>query len=87
MIPADLCLRLVHLGLADHVDVVMAREPLPEQPYLFLAGPTPEAGSPVISWRPDAIVEAALQWARRRRPRRLAVVSPDSRGGVRADCY
>jgi hypothetical protein len=66
------------------VNVVMAREPIPAGPSVFLAGPTPERGSGVLSWRTAAVEELAEQWPRLEP---LTVVSPESRGGVRARRY
>ncbi|WP_443055834.1 nucleoside 2-deoxyribosyltransferase domain-containing protein [Streptomyces sp. NBC_00690] len=63
----------------------MAREPLPAHgPSVFLAGPTPRLGGPVESWRPAATTELAAQWTG---PQPLTVLSPESRGGVRAAHY
>jgi len=64
--------------------LVMAREPLPAGPSVFLAGPTPDKSAPVPSWRPTAIDALAAQWDG---PQPLTVLSPESRGGKRADCY
>ncbi|MCO1574587.1 nucleoside 2-deoxyribosyltransferase domain-containing protein [Crossiella sp. SN42] len=66
------------------VNLVMAREEIPSGSSVFLAGPTPERGSGVPSWRPDAVAELAAQW---RGAGALAVLSPESRGGVRAERY
>ncbi|MEV7492207.1 nucleoside 2-deoxyribosyltransferase domain-containing protein [Streptomyces anulatus] len=66
------------------VKLVMAREPLPVGPSVFLAGPTPDKSNPVPSWRPTALKMLADQWAG---PETLTVLSPESRNGVRADRY
>lgn len=66
------------------VTVVWAREPIPAGgPSVFLAGPTPRAGS-VPSWRPAAIDALAAGWAG---PGPLTVLTPESRGGKRAAEY
>ena len=64
------------------VAVVMAREPIPSGPSVFLAGPTPRAAE-VPSWRPGAI-DALDRWAG---TDALTVLSPESRGGKRAAEY
>ncbi|MFD3544831.1 nucleoside 2-deoxyribosyltransferase domain-containing protein [Streptomyces sp. NPDC058655] len=65
--------------------LVYAREPLPASgPSIFLAGPTPRADQPTPSWRPDAIGELTAQWTGRQR---LSVLTPESRGGIRAAHY
>ncbi|WP_374778703.1 nucleoside 2-deoxyribosyltransferase domain-containing protein (plasmid) [Streptomyces sp. NBC_01310] len=65
--------------------VIYAREPLPASgPSVFLAGPTPRAGGPVPSWRPAAIEELAARWSGEQP---LTVLTPESRGGVRAKHY
>lgn len=64
--------------------LVMARELIPAGPSVFLAGPTPAQGSDTPSWRPAATQALAAAW-RGRVP--LVVLSPESRGGVRADRY
>lgn len=66
------------------VNVVMAREPIPAGPSVFLAGPTAVRGGPVPSWRPDAVRELERQWIDHRD---LTVLSPESRGGRRAARY
>lgn len=67
------------------VNVVMAREPLPDPgPSVFLAGPTPRRANPVPSWRPDAIDLLTRSWSG---PGTLTVFSPESRGGVLAENY
>ncbi|MGW6288879.1 nucleoside 2-deoxyribosyltransferase domain-containing protein [Streptomyces sp. NPDC055107] len=66
------------------VNLVMAREPLPAGPAVFLAGPTPDKAAPVSSWRPAAVEALAAQWAG---GQPLTVLSPESRNGVRADRY
>lgn len=69
---------------ANAVRLVMAREPLPTGPAVFLAGPTPDKRTPVASWRPEAARLLAEQWTG---AEPLTVLSPESRGGVRADRY
>jgi hypothetical protein len=65
--------------------LVCAREPLPAAgPSVFLAGPTPRAGDPAVSWRPAALAELAARWPG---PAPLTVLSPESRGGARARHY
>lgn len=64
------------------VTVVMAREPIPAGPSVFLAGPTPRAAE-VPSWRPEAIDLIEQSWS----GGPLAVLSPESRGGKRAAHY
>lgn len=66
------------------ITVVMAREPIPAGPSIFLAGPSAVRGSGVPSWRPDAIAALEAAWTR---DEPLTVLSPESRGGVRADRY
>lgn len=66
------------------INLVMAREEIPEGPSVFLAGPTPERGSGVASWRPEAAAELAARWTG---AGPLVVLSPESRHGVRADRY
>ncbi|MEV7122139.1 nucleoside 2-deoxyribosyltransferase domain-containing protein [Kitasatospora griseola] len=67
------------------INLVMAREPFPSSgPSVFLAGPTPRAGGPVESWRPDALAELDRQWVS---DLTLTVYSPESRGGIRAEHY
>jgi diadenosine tetraphosphate (Ap4A) HIT family hydrolase len=66
------------------IRLVGAREPVPDGPSVFLAGPTPDARAPVPSWRPDAIAALAEQWTG---AEPLIVLSPESRGGVPADRY
>lgn len=65
------------------ITLVWAREPIPAGPSVFLAGPTPRAGDGVESWRPAAVeaIEAAWTGAP------LTVLTPESRGGVRAKHY
>lgn len=65
-------------------NLVMAREPLPAGPSVFLAGPTPDRSTPVPSWRPAAIEALVAQWVG---PQSLTVLSPESRNGQRADRY
>lgn len=62
----------------------MAREDIPDGLSVFLAGPTAAAGSGVLSWRPDAVAEIQRQWPG---TETLTVLSPESRGGIRADRY
>ena len=64
------------------IRVVWAREPIPEGPSVFLAGPTPRLGGPVLSWRPAAVDAISEQWTGS-----LTVLTPESRGGVRAEHY
>lgn len=67
------------------ITVVWARELIPinpPAPSVFLAGPTPEAGGPVPSWRP-----AAIDMLRAATTGPLTVLTPESRGGVRAESY
>lgn len=66
------------------INLVMAREEIPDGPSVFLAGPTPERGSDVPSWRPLAVNELAAQWTALTP---LTVLSPESRHGIRADTY
>ncbi|MEW1700655.1 nucleoside 2-deoxyribosyltransferase domain-containing protein [Streptomyces sp. NPDC091278] len=66
------------------INLVMAREPIPAGPSVFLAGPTPDKSAPVPSWRPDAAEALAAQWTG---AQPLAVLSPESRHGQRADRY
>ncbi|MCI2422873.1 nucleoside 2-deoxyribosyltransferase domain-containing protein [Saccharopolyspora sp. K220] len=66
------------------VEVVYAREPIPAGcPSVMLLGPTPRAGT-VPSWRPPAIDLLAERW---RGVEPLVVLSPESRGGKRAEHY
>lgn len=64
------------------ITVVWAREPIPSGPSVFLAGPTPTRGQ-VPSWRPAAIEAIAAAWT----GGPLTVLTPESRGGVRAKSY
>ncbi|THA53228.1 nucleoside 2-deoxyribosyltransferase domain-containing protein [Streptomyces sp. A1136] len=66
------------------INLVMAREPIPAGPSVFLAGPTPDKSAPVPSWRPDAAEALAAQWTG---AQPLTVLSPESRHGQRADRY
>ncbi|MFE2943424.1 nucleoside 2-deoxyribosyltransferase domain-containing protein [Streptomyces sp. NPDC059255] len=67
------------------IHLIMAREPLPiGGPSVFLAGPTPDKSTPVPSWRPDAAQLLAEQWTG---AQPLAVLTPESRNGQRADRY
>ncbi|MGW9439611.1 nucleoside 2-deoxyribosyltransferase domain-containing protein [Streptomyces sp. NPDC055607] len=66
------------------VHLVMAREPIPAGPKVFLAGPTPDKSAPVPSWRPEALALITAQWTG---PEPLTVLSPESRDGVRAERY
>lgn len=63
------------------ITLVWAREPIPDGPSVFLAGPTPTRGV-VPSWRPAA-VEAISELT----TGSLTVLTPESRGGVRAAHY
>lgn len=70
---------------AQRVDVVYAREDIPSGARaVFLAGPTPRAGASVESWRPAAIAELATRW---KGDQPLTVLTPESRGGKRAEHY
>ena len=70
--------------MSAHLTVVFAREPIPAHgPRVFLAGPTPRSDD-VPSWRPAALDALTAQWAG---PGTLTVLSPESRGGVRAAHY
>lgn len=62
--------------------VVWAREPIPAGPSVFLAGPTPTRGE-VPSWRPAAVEAIEATWT----GGALTVLTPESRGGVRAESY
>jgi hypothetical protein len=64
------------------IRVVWAREPLPAGPSVFLAGPTPRAGDGVESWRP-----AATARIEEHATGPVSVLTPESRGGVRAAHY
>ena len=66
------------------INLVMAREPLPVGPSVFLAGPTPDKSEPAPSWRPEATRALAARWTG---GQPLAVLSPESRHGERADRY
>ncbi|MGW6741673.1 nucleoside 2-deoxyribosyltransferase domain-containing protein [Streptomyces sp. NPDC055025] len=66
------------------VSLVMAREPIPAGPTVFLAGPTPDKSAPVPSWRPEALALITGQWTG---PEPLTVLTPESRDGVRAEHY
>ncbi|MEV7442989.1 nucleoside 2-deoxyribosyltransferase domain-containing protein [Streptomyces sp. NPDC091204] len=66
------------------IHLVMAREPIPAGPSVFLAGPTPDKSAPVPSWRPTAAEALAAQWTG---AQPLTVLSPESRHGQRADRY
>lgn len=66
------------------ISLVMAREEIPAGPSVFLAGPTPERSSGVLSWRPAAAAKLAAQWTG---VMRLVVLSPESRHGRRAAHY
>ncbi|MEU8378702.1 nucleoside 2-deoxyribosyltransferase domain-containing protein [Streptosporangium sp. NPDC048865] len=65
------------------ITVVWAREPIPEGPSVFLAGPTAGADT-VPSWRPAAIDALTAAW---NSDQPLTVLTPESRGGVRAERY
>lgn len=70
--------------MTANLTLVWAREPIPtDRPSVFLAGPTPRANE-VPSWRPAAITELAAQWTA---AKPLTVLTPESRGGIRAACY
>lgn len=64
------------------IDLIMAREIIPPGPSVFLAGPTHT--DPAQSWRHEAIQLLEKAWVG---PRSLVVISPESRGGMRADRY
>ncbi|MFE9247078.1 nucleoside 2-deoxyribosyltransferase domain-containing protein [Nocardiopsis sp. NPDC006938] len=65
--------------------LIMARETYdPTAPSVFLAGPTPDRSTPVASWRPTALALLDELWTG---PETLTVLSPESRGGVRAARY
>lgn len=64
------------------ITVVWAREAIPAGPSVFLAGPTPTRGV-VPSWRPLAVEAIEAAWT----GGSLTVLTPESRGGVRAKCY
>lgn len=70
--------------MPPNVHLVCAREPIPDGPKVFLAGPTPDRTMPVPSWRPHAIATMAEQWTG---PELLIVLSPESRGRVRTGRY
>jgi Nucleoside 2-deoxyribosyltransferase like len=63
----------------DNLRLVYAGDPLPGEPSVFLAGPTPRSDD-VPSWRPDAVKELSAQW---RGPGQLAVLLPQPPGGQR----
>jgi hypothetical protein len=64
--------------------LVWARELIPARgTSVFLAGPTPRRDD-VPSWRPAAVKALAAQWPG---PEPLTVLSPESRGGIRAAHY
>jgi hypothetical protein len=65
------------------ITLVWAREPIPAGPSVFLAGPTPRAGDGVPSWRPAAVEAIRAAWM----GGPLTVLTPESRGGVRAEHY
>ncbi|ATY16960.1 hypothetical protein CU254_40925 (plasmid) [Amycolatopsis sp. AA4] len=66
------------------IRLVQAREPLPgpDEPSVFLAGPTATAEGPVPSWRPEALDLLDRLWLQ---PEPLAVVTPEN--PVRARRY
>lgn len=68
----------------SRINLVMAREPIPAGPSVFLAGPSPDKRAPVPSWRPEAARLLADRWTGEQP---LAVLSPESRNGERADRY
>src|SRR5438874_1862788 len=65
------------------VIAIQPRHPVPPGKSVFLAGPTPRA-SEVPSWRPAAIELIEAAWID---PEPLTVLTPESRGGVRANEY
>lgn len=66
------------------ITVVWAREPIPTAGLsVFLAGPTPNAADGVPSWRPAAVEAIEAAWT----GGSLTVLTPESRGGVRAKRY
>ncbi|WP_067226512.1 nucleoside 2-deoxyribosyltransferase domain-containing protein [Streptomyces sp. NBRC 109706] len=74
--------------VTPNLRIIWAREPLPApgaSPTVFIAGPTPRAGDPVDSWRPEAIRELSAQWPDD--GPELTVLTPESRGGIRAAHY
>lgn len=68
----------------SRINLIMAREPIPVSPSVFLVNPTPDKSTPVPSWRPEAVRLLAEQWTGEQP---LAVLSPESRNGERADRY
>lgn len=71
--------------MTRHLSLVYARESIPAWgPKVFLAGPTPRASSGVESWRPAAIEQLAARWTG---AEPLTVLTPESRGGKRAEHY
>jgi hypothetical protein len=66
------------------VRLVMAREHIPADPRVFLAGPTPDRSAPVPFWRPKALDLITVRWAG---AQPLTVLTPESRCGVRAERY
>lgn len=64
------------------INLVMAREEIPPGPSVFLAGPT--HSDRTQSWRPAALCALDAAWTG---GQVLNVLSPESRGGVRADSY
>jgi hypothetical protein len=64
------------------IRTVMAREDIPRGPSVFLAGPS--HADPAQSWRPAAIDLLKQHWPGEPV---LNVISPESRGGVRAQSY
>jgi diadenosine tetraphosphate (Ap4A) HIT family hydrolase len=65
------------------INVVCAREPIPNGPSVFLAGPTPRTAD-VASWRNTAILRLERLWDG---PGTLNVLTPESRDGHRAVEY
>ena len=65
------------------VNLIWAREPIPDGPSVFLAGPTPRRDT-VASWRPQVIAAIQAAW---QGPGPLNVLTPESRGGHRAAEY
>jgi len=66
------------------IELVYAREPVPAgRPSVMLLGPTAVAGT-IPSWRPRAVELIEAGW---RGDEPLVVLTPESRGGVRARTY
>lgn len=64
------------------VNLVMAREDIPPGPSVFLAGPS--HADAAQSWRHAAVETLGSAWTGKET---LNVLSPESRGGVRAKSY